>query len=98
MNLRGRRKAPPFVGPRDTPGPVRILPPHASPARTGPEPFAMNFSFEHLGTPLGWMVGIATLFLNLVIFWRIMRAHERLAAAIEKFERVTRPGEGGGRV
>jgi len=35
--------------------------------------------------------------LFLLMFWRMMRAHERLAAAIEKFERVTRPGDSGGR-
>ena len=50
-----------------------------------------------LGQPLDGFLAIGTYLLLAIVLWRMMRAHERLAAAIEKFERVTRPGESGPR-
>ncbi|MCI0586619.1 MAG: hypothetical protein L0323_07245 [Planctomycetes bacterium] len=57
----------------------------------------MGISFQPFGSPFGWILTIGFALFWVLALWRIMRAHERLASAMEKFERATRPGDSGGR-
>jgi len=54
----------------------------------------MNDEFVGALGVLAWIIGIGLTIFWMAIAWRAMRAHERIADAMEKFESVTRPGGG----
>lgn len=43
---------------------------------------------------VGWILWALIMLAFVGIAWRAMRAHERIADSLEKFERVSRPGGG----